>query len=429
MLPPVLFESKKRLEEVRKIYGRAESVSYKNSMPSTSQDLPNFIERGRSVDETRGKRLISRGRLSSGYKYGRSSSRERIDDMQEELLKAKKVNTQLQLDNRILQTKLHKLSREAARRETHLQMLMTNRFQPAELNDTQMAMTFASIKQREIELEQTVEAQSVAIDELHNQLVALSNGEITVDQIKAPSIDESNHSQELVKNTKRKIELAKQYMEQNSKLKERLRQMKTELATLRRIKRHSHSESDANTIIPNGKLANSSVLSEHYEEDELVEVIRRLKVEKETTERKFRKQIQNLVEKIEQTTGQLHHLRDENDHLREIIDQLQKDTENLRKVLENPNHVYKPVDIPKLDMSHIDSLDSAPTPYSNEFDDQEGVEYEIDDEVIATVLYETASSHIARSLVLSEAWENKEPIIAEQTELEVDSPERVDISN
>ncbi len=40
-----------------------------------------------------------------------------------------------------------------------------------------------------------------------------------------------------------------------------------------------------------------------------MEVIRRLKVEKETTERKFRKQIQNLVEKIEQTTGQLHHLR------------------------------------------------------------------------------------------------------------------------
>jgi len=37
MLPPVLLESKKRLEEVRKIYGRAESVSYKNSMPSTSQ--------------------------------------------------------------------------------------------------------------------------------------------------------------------------------------------------------------------------------------------------------------------------------------------------------------------------------------------------------------------------------------------------------
>lgn len=42
--------------------------------------------------------------------------------------------------------------------------------------------------------------------ELHTQLVALSNGEITADQIKAPSIDESHHSQELVKNTKRKIE-------------------------------------------------------------------------------------------------------------------------------------------------------------------------------------------------------------------------------
>ena len=50
-------------------------------------------------------------------------------------------------------------------------------------------------------------------------------------------------------------------MEQNSKLKERLRQMKTELSTLRRMKGNSHSESDANTIIPNGKLANSSVLS------------------------------------------------------------------------------------------------------------------------------------------------------------------------
>ena len=58
------------------------------------------------------------------------------------------------------------------------------------------------------------------------------------------------------------------------------------------------------------------------------------------------------------------------------------------------------------------------------------VKFQIDDEVIATVLYETASSHIARSLVLNEVWENKEPIIAEQTEqLEVDSPERVDISN
>ncbi|EYC22185.1 hypothetical protein Y032_0017g3201 [Ancylostoma ceylanicum] len=49
---------------------------------------------------------------SNQHRYGRSPRQELLDDMREELLKAKKVNAQLALNNRLLNTKLQRLTRE-----------------------------------------------------------------------------------------------------------------------------------------------------------------------------------------------------------------------------------------------------------------------------------------------------------------------------
>ncbi|RCN42274.1 hypothetical protein ANCCAN_11759, partial [Ancylostoma caninum] len=48
---------------------------------------------------------------SNQHRYGRSPRQELLDDMREELLKAKKVNAQLALSNRLLNTKLQRLTR------------------------------------------------------------------------------------------------------------------------------------------------------------------------------------------------------------------------------------------------------------------------------------------------------------------------------
>ncbi|CAJ0610000.1 unnamed protein product [Cylicocyclus nassatus] len=192
---------------------------------------------------------------SKNYQYGRSPRQEMLDDMREELLKAKKANAQLALDNRLLNTKLQRLSREiriytgaklpkiehterhqqsgSNSTERHQQSgsRSTERHQQPSSNSSSQSNSRSSQKKRSRSKPRLRSSESKA----EPIVQIITRTETSPGGKTAEENELSNQIRVLHEKNKKKLKVAKAYAEQNRKLKERLKQMREEFHELQKI--------------------------------------------------------------------------------------------------------------------------------------------------------------------------------------------------
>ncbi|KAL6723357.1 hypothetical protein Aduo_018369 [Ancylostoma duodenale] len=196
---------------------------------------------------------------SNQHRYGRSPRQELLDDMREELLKAKKVNAQLALNNRLLNTKLQRLTREMKSSSNNNNVTKVERAEISTPSTAQSRGKYSPYRgggsrQRP----KTAQVTVAPTAEANSNAGTSTSGETTLsDQIRV--LQEKN---------KKKLRVAKAYAEQNRKLKERLKQMREEFYELRRnrIKNESGATSPSSHL--NGL--------ESWDTTQLVELITKL---------------------------------------------------------------------------------------------------------------------------------------------------------
>uniref|UniRef100_A0A1I7WZL3 Homeobox domain-containing protein n=1 Tax=Heterorhabditis bacteriophora TaxID=37862 RepID=A0A1I7WZL3_HETBA len=378
--------SKHKIDTIRKVYGKSGSTKTSiESQPSTST-------RGITSSLCLNRRINAYNTLSNdsnaerkqrtilrGSQYGRSESRERLDDLRQELISSKKENSLLNQHNKVLKSHLHRLSREAERREKHLQSLVNHT--PAEMNDTQLAITLTAIKKKEIENEQLIRIQADEI-EFINWLNTYNSSNVdtrklreTITSVSSKTEEDLNGStassmEEYYARSKRKIEVAKAYAEQNKKLKERLKQMREEIMNLRT----RNKSADAAVSRKRTPSRYQDLLS--WEPRDLVDLIVKLEAEQ------LRSPIVQIIKQLENNSddnaslmlkekmSEMNELRLENANLMSEIEELKangnfRGRRNSLRTSHNkspddvgctfPQYSERPENVPPLDMSQVSS--------------------------------------------------------------------------
>ncbi|VDM75452.1 unnamed protein product [Strongylus vulgaris] len=189
---------------------------------------------------------------SKHYHYGRSPRQEMLDDMREELMKTKKANAQLALDNRLLTTKLQRLTKEIKiysgttppknEHAEHAHYHASSSSSQSRSKTPQKKRGRSKQRQR-----------SEKIDENKTQTtVQLIHAETSTEEKTVEESELSNQIRVLHEKNKKKLKVAKAYAEQNRKLKERLKQMREEFHELRKNQSKNPSGSATPSIQLNG---------------------------------------------------------------------------------------------------------------------------------------------------------------------------------
>ncbi|CAB3401109.1 unnamed protein product [Caenorhabditis bovis] len=345
-LPPVVSQqSRQSAEAIRKAYSRPKTA-LKNSRPMTTQyslaGLSNyqngkFVDIGKRGTTSAIKRSQSESRSLVKSVYGRSPSRERIDDLRDELFDTKKKMAAIENEKKVLHTQMQRLMRDSEKREKYLQRLVTSKFQPAELNDTHMARTLTAIRRNEMAKEQIIQVQS------------------------------------------KELELAKQYAEQNSQLKLRLKNIKDSYIEIQ--EKAKKREEEMKRVLQQAK---------KEAESRSQEAVQALQKEKKEL---FEENMRNLEKydaisiELQEAYKELSLLRTENDSLQAVIQELQSQLEEKQHEKHRENHV----EIPKLDMTRMDST-TSPNPSAGSYIDMS----EIDSQSIANAIGEIVGAHVER---------------------------------
>uniref|UniRef100_A0A1I7TCZ4 Enkurin domain-containing protein n=2 Tax=Caenorhabditis tropicalis TaxID=1561998 RepID=A0A1I7TCZ4_9PELO len=168
-LPPVVSqETKERAEAVRKAFDRPKTA-HRNSRPPTSTfTLPTFGNGRLPTSSKHMKMAMNRSNSETRplprLEYGRSPSREKLTDLRDELFQAKKKVAGYETDLKKLSTEMKRLKRDAEKRETFLERIVTAQYHPTELNDTNLARTLTSIKHKEIAKEKMIDIQAKELE-------------------------------------------------------------------------------------------------------------------------------------------------------------------------------------------------------------------------------------------------------------------------
>ncbi|CAD6190460.1 unnamed protein product [Caenorhabditis auriculariae] len=394
ILPPAIPEAtRNRVEALRQVYGRP-TTAHRNSRPTTSsfsddQILPEFISKSlallnhRAGDGLKRAKSATRTVTRASTTYGRSASQERMEDLRQELFEAKKHNSKLAIDKKKLQTHLQKLTRESERREQHLQRLISGKFQPAEVNDTQMAHTLTILRRSEMGKEQVIKLQA------------------------------------------QELELAKAYADQNAKLKERLKDLKKAYDEASNISKERQDQQSK---------AHSSQTAQQEEDFQmkLKKAIEKIKAEREETEGALNEEIREMHQQLGLAYTEIDNLRLENNHLQEIIKELESRLKQSQTVAaSSPARI----EIPKLDMTQMDAPESVRVsvkPGSQE--KKNGEEKLFEPEVLAMVVAEIGGAHVERLILLEKEglrsthtkWSNKRYFRPNHGHAEVEHSEKAE---
>ncbi|KJH45686.1 hypothetical protein DICVIV_08269 [Dictyocaulus viviparus] len=311
---------------------------------------------------------------------GRSPRQEKLDDMREELLKAKKVNAQLILNNRILNTKLQRLTREARK---HDQSQKTQYEGKASVNmesKTSTAVRSAKELRSATVIGDRLESAAPNVQELMREISAINIETIT------PHAHQDAELRELKEKNKRRLRMAKAYAEQNHKLKQRLKQMREQMFA-QQNKQHQSS----------------------------IAIATRENVGKNGSYNRA------LMERLNEAEMKMEYLRNENDKLKRNLEYLQartdsyflgnsseKATESPNVALSIPQRAGEAVIIPPLDICRgSDSISSTERLSSRSSSNHvlgsnRQCEDEISMNVLLYVVVELAIAYSERQLILQE---------------------------
>ncbi|EGT30334.1 hypothetical protein CAEBREN_00233 [Caenorhabditis brenneri] len=186
---PVGEEEENEEVENPKAFDRPKTAHRNSRPPTSTYTLPSFgngrlptaskhlkLTMNRSNSETRALPIIA---------YGRSPSREKMTDLRDELFQAKKKVAGYEIDMKKLSTEMKRLKRDAEKRETFLERIVTAQvietqniliekstfqYHPTELNDTNLARTLTAIKSKEVAKEKMIDIQAKELERLRSLL-------------------------------------------------------------------------------------------------------------------------------------------------------------------------------------------------------------------------------------------------------------------
>ncbi|WKY17027.1 hypothetical protein Q1695_001557 [Nippostrongylus brasiliensis] len=172
---------------------------------------------------------------------GRSPRQELLDDIRDELLRAKKKNAQLALNNRTLNTKLQRLTREAEKRNRSAQI----RDSEKPPNNQNNIMPRKTNSQKERRCKHTIyrgssagtsklpaQARSEPIKEVKPRASPTMEDDDEIVTM-AGSDTQDGHMRDLYEKNRKRLKVAKAYAEQNRKLKERLKQIREQVRAMK----------------------------------------------------------------------------------------------------------------------------------------------------------------------------------------------------
>lgn len=361
-------------------------------------------------------------------RYGRSPRQELLDDIRGELLRAKKANAQLVLSNRILNTKLQRLTRETEKRnrpsrlssdskDVNLQDKVASRSPSLHNRRTQAARNGSAVRPEARKEPPQRERTRVGQESLED------NGTAKVPDGDSPAGDTREQIRELSEKNKKRLRVAKAYAEQNKKLKDRLKQMREQVVALRNSTQQYPGSTSAD-LQAHGL--------ENWDISELVELVKKLDDTRNETPLQRRENSASTSSGIEDQSGhrnkelaRLHdaelkvaHLRGENDKLKRDLEYYKakiqsftskstSDHAQKRPFLETAPKAVERVRIPPLQISHS-SDNSSSDQEKQQFEawntDQHGNSQRYDDHIPSSVLLHVISElslvHNERQLVL-----------------------------
>ncbi|CAI2356636.1 unnamed protein product [Caenorhabditis sp. 36 PRJEB53466] len=446
-LPPVVSqESRERAEAVKKAFDRPKTA-HRNSRPLTSTyALPSFGN-GRLPTASKNirlnvKRSNSETRPLPKIEYGRSPSREKLADLRDELFQTKKKVADYEINFKKLNTEMQRIKRDAEKRETFLERIVTAQYHPTELNDTNLARTLTSIKRKEMAKENLIDIQYKELERLRNLLkvsdipteqkpmspLALSevpesaSGEES-DYPEEPDLMKSNGILKRVKETdqlpksrsanadedgdevfvkpvvketeksRERNALAKKYAEQNALLKKRLKEVKENyVAMMEKTKKKGEEFVRQNE---NSK----AVVEKTVAITNALEMLQKEREDLTEEKRKNEEKLMILSQELREAHGEIDALKMENESLQDNIIDLESRVGKLR--IEPDYEPNIPINIPRLDMTDIDNTENGTLHESTDRSLSSGVS-EFDHSLLAGALAELAGAHCERLKLITQ---------------------------
>ncbi|EFO89851.1 hypothetical protein CRE_07330 [Caenorhabditis remanei] len=405
-------------------------TAHRNSRPPTSNfALPSFGN-GRLPTTSKHikmamKRSNSETRPLPKIEYGRSPSREKLTDLRDELFQAKKKVAGYETDLKKLSTEMQRLKRDAEKRETFLERIVTAQYHPTELNDTNLARTLTSIKRKEMAKENLIDIQAKELDRLR---VLLKDAPTAVEQkhptqtMQIPEVPETEADNDddgdsdypeddefenvfEETNTKKEIKskeksgskdknaLAKKYAEQNALLKQKLKEVRTNYVSMVEKNKKKGEEfvkqSENSKAVVEKTVEISTVLGNLQKEREDLSEIRRKNEEK----------IEDLSQELIEAYGEIDALKMHNEKLQENLRELESRVGNLN--IQPEYEGQPPLNIPRLDMTDIDNDENCTLHEFTERSISSSIS-EYEHEILAVVLAEIAGAHCERLRLITQ---------------------------
>ncbi|CAO4383836.1 unnamed protein product [Caenorhabditis nigoni] len=434
-LPPVVSkEAQDRADAMRKTFDRPKTA-HKSSRPPTSNfALPSFAN-GRLPTATKHmklsmKRSNSETRPLPKIEYGRSESREQLTDLRDELFQAKKKVAGYEKDMRKMGTEMKRMQRDAEKRETFLERIVTAQYHPTELNDTHLARTLTSIKRKEMAKENLINIQSKELERLRALLRDVPGPvehKHPTQSMEIPEVPESEPSEEemesdypeepdqvegnglamkddeldevfeepkketakLKGSSKERKELAKKYAEQNEKLKQKLKEMKANYVSIVEKNKKKGEE-----FVKQSE--NSRAVVEKSEEISIaLDSLQKEKEDLAVAKKKNEEEIDNLNQELIEAYGEIDALKMHNEKLQENLKDLEVRFGNVNLSDQYETNIMHPLNIPRLDMTDIDVDENCTLhEYTDRSVSTDISEY--DHDILASVLAEIAGAHCER---------------------------------
>ncbi|CAP23304.2 Protein CBG02179 [Caenorhabditis briggsae] len=362
------------------------------------------------------KRSNSETRPLPKIEYGRSESREQLTDLRDELFQAKKKVAGYEKDMRKMGTEMKRMQRDAEKRETFLERIVTAQYHPTELNDTHLARTLTSIKRKEMAKENLIAIQSKELERLRALLRDVpgplehkhptqsmeiseipesepSEEEVESDYPEDDELDEvfetpKKETTKLKGSSKERKELAKKYAEQNEKLKQKLKEMKANYVSIVE-KNKKKGEEFAKQMVEKTEEISIALDSLQKEKEDLA-----------VAKKKNEEEIDNLNQELIEAYGEIDALKMHNEKLQENLKDLEVRFGNVN-LSDYETNIMHPLNIPRLDMTDIDVDENCTLhEYTDRSVSTDISEY--DHDILAGVLAEIAGAHCERLRLITQ---------------------------
>uniref|UniRef100_A0A8R1HVQ1 Uncharacterized protein n=1 Tax=Caenorhabditis japonica TaxID=281687 RepID=A0A8R1HVQ1_CAEJA len=423
------------------------------STSSAAYTLPSFGN-GRLLTTSKNlslamKRSISESRGLPKIEYGRSPSREKLADLKDELFQTKKKVANYEIDFKKLNTEMQRLKRDADKRETFLERIVTAQYHPTELNDTNLARTLTNIKQKEMAKENLIEIQHKELDRLRSLLKTSgvstqpklsakkrretddyeseedesdypeepaqmkSNGILKASTNKTSSstaddsiLNTEDENDEVFKTpstkdsdkSKERNLLAKKYADQNAKLKQRLKEVKSNYVNMleknkKKVEEIVKQRENSKAVVEKTVEISSALESLQKEREGFVEI-----------KMKNEEKISDLSQELVEAYGEIDALKMENEKLNDIVSELESRVGKLHITHDpdfNTDNVQS-INIPRLDMSDIDNAENFTL---HEFTERSGASKtsEFNPEHLAKAVAEIVGAHCERLKIITQS--------------------------